>query len=101
MTETDSGPEAVEVVDNEAESRFEITVGGQLAGISEYKLESGVITFLHTEVDDAFEGLGVGSRMVQSALDTARERGLGVRPRCPFVAGWIDAHPDYADLVVH
>ena len=93
--------EAVEVVDNAAESRFEITVGGRLAGISEYRLEPGVVTFTHTEVDDAFEGLGLGSRLAKAALDAVRERGLGVRPLCPFIAGWIDAHPDYQDMVVH
>jgi predicted GNAT family acetyltransferase len=92
--------EAVEVVDNAAESRFEVTVGGRLAGISEYAMGQGVITFTHTEVDDAFEGLGIGSRLAKEALDSARERGLGVRPLCPFIAGYINAHPEYADLVV-
>jgi predicted GNAT family acetyltransferase len=96
-----STDDAVEIVDNTAESRFEITVGGRLAGISEYRLEPGIVTFTHTEVDDAYEGLGLGSRLAKAALDSVRERGLGVRPLCPFIAGYITAHPEYADLVVH
>ena len=53
-------------------------------------------------MDDAFEGQGVGSSLVRQELDDVRARGgLRVRPSCPFVRGWIDKHPDYADLTRH
>jgi predicted GNAT family acetyltransferase len=32
-------------------------------------------------------------------LDDAREQGLSVVPLCPFIAGYIDRHPEYCDLV--
>jgi predicted GNAT family acetyltransferase len=90
----------VSVRDNGDESRFEAWVDGQLAGFSDYELSDGVITFTHTEVDDAFEGRGVGSALVRQALDHVRADGeLRVRPRCPFVRDWIDEHPDYQDLL--
>jgi uncharacterized protein len=89
----------VTVRDNPAESRFEAYVGDRLAGFSAYELADGVITFTHTEVDDAFEGQGVGSALVRQELDAVRaDGGLRVRPLCPFVRAWIDKHPDYADL---
>ena len=28
-----------------------------------------------------------------------RSQGATVVPQCPFVRGWIERHPDYADLV--
>jgi predicted GNAT family acetyltransferase len=37
---------------------------------------------------------------VQGALDDVRARGGSVVARCTFVRGWIDRHPEYADLVV-
>jgi predicted GNAT family acetyltransferase len=41
----------------------------------------------------------VGSALIRAALDdVARRGGLRVRPDCPFVAGWLDKHPDYAHL---
>jgi uncharacterized protein len=87
------------VRDNSEESRFEAYVDGQLAGFSAYELTDGVITFTHTEVDDAFEGQGVGSTLVRQALDQVRaDGGRRVRPLCPFVRDWIEDHPDYADL---
>ena len=89
----------VTVRDNPGESRFEAYVDGRLAGFSAYELSAGVITFTHTEVDDAFEGQGVGSSLVRQELDLVRADGeLRVQPLCPFVRAWIDRHPDYADL---
>jgi predicted GNAT family acetyltransferase len=89
----------VSVHDNPADNRFEAFVDGELAGFAVYDLSDGLIVFTHTEVDDAFEGHGVGSALVRAALDDVRARGdLRVRPLCPFVRAWIEEHPDYQDL---
>ena len=72
---------------------------GELAGIAAYRSRPGLIAFIHTEVDDAFEGHGVGSALVSEALDDARRRGLEVLPFCPFVNSYMQKHPEYIDLV--
>ena len=54
---------------------------------------------MHTEVDDAFEGRGVGSTLVSEALDDARRRGLEVLPFCPFVNSYVAKHREYVELV--
>jgi predicted GNAT family acetyltransferase len=41
----------------------------------------------------------VGAELVRTALDAARAEGAKVVPSCWFVKGWIERHPDYADLV--
>lgn len=89
----------IQVRDNAEAHRFEASLGGAPAGFAEYRLRDGVITFTHTEIDPAFEGQGIGSALVRWALDDVRGRGLRVVPLCPFVKGWIEKHPDYADLV--
>ena len=90
----------VEVRDNPADHRFEAWVDGQLAGYSEYRPFDGWLVFVHTEVDPAFGGRGVGSRLARGALDTVRARGLRLTPQCPFIASYIRSHPEYQDLVV-
>ena len=95
-----SEQESVHVADAPERSRFEITVDGALAGFAVYRLRPGRITFVHTEIDDAYAGRGLGGRLARAALDDVRARGLAVRPDCPFIKGWIAKHPDYADLVV-
>ena len=89
------------VVREESEQqRYVIEVDGTLAGFAQYRLDGKRMVFTHTEIDDAYEGQGLGSKLAAGALDAARERGLEVVPRCPFIKGWIDRHPAYADLVV-
>jgi uncharacterized protein len=80
-------------------SRFEILVGSTRAGLAAYAVEDGAIRFTHTEIDDAYEGKGLGGTLVRGALDAVRARRLAVLPECPFVRGWIARHPDYVDLV--
>lgn len=80
-------------------SRFEIHVDGRLAGFAQYRAEPGTIRFIHTEIDEAYEGQGLGGRLARFALDAARTRGLAVYPDCPFIRGWIAKHEDYQDLV--
>ena len=78
---------------------YQIDVDGTRAGLAAYEIEGDVIAFTHTEVDDAHEGQGLGSRLIRYALDDARTRGLKVRPVCPFVKTWIRRHEDYQDLL--
>jgi len=90
------------VTDNQAESRFEIHVCGERAGLVQYHIPShdpAVISLVHTEVDDRFQGMGLAGKLARGALDSARERGLQVLPYCPYIKSWIAKHPDYVDLV--
>jgi predicted GNAT family acetyltransferase len=88
------------VRDNSEEHRFEaVDESGVVAGFAAYRRSDEAVTFIHTVVDDAFEGHGVGSTLVEAALDMVRDEGLRVVPRCPFVASYIERHPAYADLV--
>ncbi len=90
----------VTVKDNASEDRYEASVdSGVVAGFSEYRLRNQLVVFTHTEVDDAFEGQGIGSSLVRGALDDVRERGLRVRPDCPFVRSYIERHEEYQDLL--
>ena len=90
----------VVVTDNPEKSQYEARIDGELAGFSQYHLTRSSIVFTHTEVDPAYEGHGVGSALARFALDDVRAKGeRDVVPVCPFIHGWIDDHPDYADLV--
>ena len=90
----------VQVTLNEDKKRYEARVDGELAGSAYFDAADDLIVFTHTEVDDAFEGKGVGSALARFALDDVRAGGRRkVVPRCPFIKGWIDRHPDYQDLL--
>lgn len=84
------------VTNDEAASRYELVVEGELAGFAEYQLTDGGITFTHTVVDDAYEGRGLGSVLARSVLADAKDRGLAVTPRCSFIRDYLERHPEAA-----
>jgi predicted GNAT family acetyltransferase len=89
-----------EIVRNDDENRYEALVNGALAGFAEFTLTSQTITFTHTEVDDEYEGQGVGSALAQGVLDDAIRRGdRRIKVVCPFIKAWIERHPDYQHLL--
>lgn len=92
-------PAKPQVRNNPDAGRYELTVDGKTAGYAEYRLRGNRVIFTHTQVDPAHEGEGLGSVLAQSALDDVRRRGLMAVPLCPFIAAYIERHPDYADLV--
>jgi predicted GNAT family acetyltransferase len=87
------------VTDVPERKRFEVTLDGEVAGFLVYRSRKGLLALIHTEVEDRFEGRGLGGRLARFALDRAREQGLAVLPFCPFVNGWMKRHPEYVDLV--
>ena len=88
------------VVDNKEANQWEARWGDHLATIV-YDLQDLEITLIRTWVPEPLEGQGVGSKLVRTALDQARQDKLMVVPRCPFVAAFIKRHPEYLDLVAH
>jgi hypothetical protein len=87
------------ITDNPRESQFELRVGGQRAGLVRYHLRGQVMSILHTEVDEQFQGLGLAGKLVQAVLEDARGRGLAILPYCPYTRSWIARHPEYVGLV--
>jgi predicted GNAT family acetyltransferase len=84
----------IDVVDNPEESRFEAHVDGQIAFVS-YLRRDDTIFFTHTEVPKELEGRGLGSVLARAVLERARAEHWKVVARCPFIAKYIERHPEY------
>ncbi|HEX6196441.1 MAG TPA: GNAT family N-acetyltransferase [Jiangellaceae bacterium] len=89
---------ATVITDATERNRFEAYVDEDFAGYVEYIRKPDQVEYRHTEVDDEYEGMGVGSSLAQAALDDARRRGMRVLVTCPFLQGWLARHPEYQDL---
>lgn len=79
--------------------RFSISVDGKNAGFTEYVDRGNQRIFPHTEIDDAFGGRGLATILVGEALEATRTAGLRIVPVCEMVAGYIDKHPEFNDVV--
>ena len=87
------------LADNPAQGRYELKADGELAAWAEYRRDGDVVRFTHTEVKEAYEGQGLASRLAAFAFDEARRQGLRAVPQCPFMAGYVERHREYADLL--
>jgi predicted GNAT family acetyltransferase len=96
MTDDD----AIDVRDNPDANRYELLVDGELAGAADYRDRAGRRIFVHTVVDPAFAGRGLGNRLAKGALDDAMARGMRVVPRCPFIRAWLERHPEYRNRLL-
>jgi predicted GNAT family acetyltransferase len=101
MAEPGTTPDegALVVSDAPDADRYVARVGDAVAGFAAYIRAGRLIAFVHTEVDPAYEGRGVGGALVRASLDEARAKGIQVVPVCPFYRAWIARHADYQDVV--
>ncbi|GAB2637836.1 GNAT family N-acetyltransferase [Prescottella soli] len=101
---------SADVTDNTDQNRFELRLNGDLVGIVGYydtsparnrgaRKFTPVVSFMHTVVVEDFGHRGLAAVMVRRALDQAREYGWKVRPVCTYVQRFVEAHPEYLDLM--
>jgi uncharacterized protein len=87
------------VIDRPEAQRYEAFLGDVLVGFVEYRLAGTRRLLLHTEVDPAFEGRGIGGALARHVLDEARAEKRRVTVKCPFILAWLARHPEYDEWV--
>ena len=91
--------ERIEVADAPDRDRYEVSIDGAVVGFTTYCARPGLIAFIHTEVDEGFQGRGLADDLIRFALEDARARGLAVLPFCPFVNAFIQRNREFEALV--
>jgi uncharacterized protein len=89
----------IDVRDNPEHHRFDLLVDGEPAGLAAYRLREGVVVITHSEVDERFQGQGLGNELASRTLNLLRERGDKVLPLCPFFARYVGKHHEWDDIV--
>jgi len=82
------------VTDNESESRFELRLDGELAGIIDYRRAGDTVALTHAEVRPELRNRGHAETMTREALADLKRRGLKAQPVCPFVVAYVRRHPE-------
>lgn len=72
---------------------------GSEAEMTFSKAGEHMIIIDHTEVPDAFRGLGAGLRLVTRAVEDARAAGKKIIPLCPFANAQFKRHLEWADVL--
>lgn len=86
------------IIDNPAKSRFELPVEDTVA-VSNYQVDGNRVVLTHTEVPEHLSGQGIGSRLAQGVFDAIRASGRKAVPKCPFMAAFVERHPELDEIV--
>lgn len=88
---------SLKITRNEAESRFEAWIDGQLCKL-DYLRDGDTFVITHVGVPAEFRGQGVAGRITQAGLEYAREQSLRVIPMCSYAAAYVRRNPQYLEL---
>lgn len=91
-SESSLGP----VTHNEAEGRFEISLGGAI-GFAGYRIEGNRMVFPSTQVPEQFRGRGIARKLVLAGFEFARAGNLRIVPQCSYVARVLREHPEFLE----
>ena len=84
----------VTVTNNTDQQQFEVHMDDQLAVLI-YRFYKNDIAFMHTEVPPSLENRGIASALAKYAFEWAKEHNKKVMVYCPFVASYLERHPEY------
>ena len=88
----------LEIRDNPDRNRYELPVEGDVAVVT-YNLSPPNLMITETLVPEALEGRGLASRLAKFVLADAKARQLLILPVCPFFSGYLQKHPEHAEVV--
>jgi predicted GNAT family acetyltransferase len=89
---------SVSVVDNTAQSRFELVQNGALA-FATYRKHGDIYVIPHVEADVSLRGRGTAGRLMEGIAAIARDKHFKIRPSCPYARVWFQRHPEHGSLV--
>ena len=93
----------IEIKQNNEEKHgnFEAFIDGRRAGLMTYTWAGGERFIIdHTEVEEAYNGKGVGKEMVLAAVDFARKEGKKIIALCPFAKATFQKNEELQDVLV-
>jgi predicted GNAT family acetyltransferase len=98
-TGSTAGALDITVRDNPESQTYDAMVGDEIAGTMLYEHEGPRLVLTHTAVQTKYQHRGIATALIAAALNDIRAKGKKVTILCPIVSTFIDAHPQYADLV--
>ncbi len=93
-----SSSKVINIIHNPEKNRFEASLAEGTAELVYMKVGDTLI-FHHTEVPEALEGQGIGSKLAKAGLEYVKENNISAAALCPFVKAYVQRHPEYQSLL--
>ena len=92
-------PAEMDVSHDEEGHRYLLRSDGEHVGLIDYRPQGDTLVMHHTEIRPDARGRGLGAVLVRGALTDVREAGKRVVPSCWYVREFIEANPEFADVL--
>ena len=79
--------------------RFYTMVEGREAYLQYLIVDKNVLNYYKTYVPNELRGKGIAGKIVEAALNYARENNLKIIPSCSYVDTFIERNKNFEDLV--
>lgn len=81
-------------------NNFELYEDDKKAGLLNFqKTDDNTIEIIHTEVDEAFGGKGLGKELVKAAVNYAKENNYKIIASCTYAKKVIDKTPEFQEVL--
>ncbi len=87
------------VIHQEKDKRFSLKVDGWECFIDYRVHQANVWDFHHTYVPPELRGRGLAEILTQQSLTYAQSHHIQIIPSCPYVAKFMDKHPEFTPLI--
>jgi len=92
--------ETVNIEFNEKNGNFNITSEGRKVALMTFVFAGAdKIIIDHTEVSPEFNGKGLGKKLIEKAVEVARQKKWTIIPLCPFAKKTFEKNPEYNDVL--
>lgn len=95
----DPGADELVITENTDAGIYEASLGGETVAGLVYHRSGDRVTLMATSVFPAHRGKGIAARLLGGVLDEIRAQDRTVAVTCPFAASFINARPEYRDLL--
>lgn len=89
----------VDLIHHSEQSRYELWVGGVLAGTADYAEEPESVALTHTVVRQEYRHQGYSSMLVKFAAEDIIASGRRIKPYCSYAASYLGKHRELSHHV--
>lgn len=92
--------DTVNIEFNEKNGNFNINNEGRKVALMTFVFaDPDKIIIDHTEVSPVFNGKGLGKKLIEKAVEVARQKKWTIIPLCPFAKKTFEKNPEYNDVL--
>jgi predicted GNAT family acetyltransferase len=81
------------------EQKFYVLISDQECFLNYRTISDNIVEYYRTFVPLSLRNKGIAAKLVKFALNHARENNQKIIPSCPYIASYVDHHPQWQSII--